>query len=128
LLEHNPRARIIWAHAGSDGTGHRTPDLTRRLLRAHANLFVELKADPVNPGRNYPLADGRIKPEWLSLLQDFPDRFIVGSDQHYPEPNNQPQRWQAIVLLLNQLPADLQRRIGSDNARAIFPKARMPRP
>jgi predicted TIM-barrel fold metal-dependent hydrolase len=127
LLAHNPRARIIWAHAGSDGTGYRTPALTRRLLQAHANLFVELKTDPVTPGRNYPLADGRITPDWLSLLQDFPTRFIVGSDQHYPEPTNQPQRWQTVVLLLNQLPAGLRRTIGSDNVRVIYPKARLPR-
>jgi predicted TIM-barrel fold metal-dependent hydrolase len=124
LLRHNRRARIIWAHAGSDGTGHRTPALARRLLQAHPNLFMELKTDPVNPGRTYPIgADGRIKPEWRALLSDFPDRFIVGSDQHYPEPENQPQRWQQVVLLLNQLPAALRHQIGTANVRRIFPRA-----
>jgi len=29
LLDHNPRARIIWAHAGRDNTGYRTPGLCR---------------------------------------------------------------------------------------------------
>ncbi len=76
LLAHNPRAKIIWAHAGADGTGFRTPDLCRRLLLAHPNLYMEIKADPLNPGKNYPLVDGKIKPEWLKLFEDFPDRFI----------------------------------------------------
>jgi len=29
LLAHNPRAKIIWAHLGADGTGKRTPELCR---------------------------------------------------------------------------------------------------
>ncbi len=120
LLAHNLRAKIIWAHAGSDGTGFRTPDLCRRLLRAHPNLYMEIKADPLNHGKNYPLADGKITPEWLKLFEDFPNRFVIGSDQHYPEPKGQQQRWQEAVLLLNQLPADLRRKIGTENVAHIY--------
>jgi predicted TIM-barrel fold metal-dependent hydrolase len=120
LLAHNPRAKIIWAHAGSDGTGFRTPDLCRRLLVAHANLYMEIKADPLAHGKNYPLADGKIKPEWLKLFEDFPDRFIIGTDQHYPEPKGQDQRWQEMVLLFNQLPVDLRHKIGTENIAHIY--------
>jgi predicted TIM-barrel fold metal-dependent hydrolase len=119
LLVHNPRAKIIWAHAGADGTGFRTPDLCRRLLRAHPNLYMEIKVDPERPGKSYPLAGEKIKPDWLQLFQDFPDRFIIGSDQHYPEPPGA-QRWQAAVLLLNQLPADSRRSIGRENVLHIY--------
>ena len=120
LLAHNSRAKIIWAHAGADGTGYRTPDLCRRLLQAHSNLYMEIKADPLSPGKNYPLADGKLKPEWLKLFQDFPDRFIIGTDQHYPEPKGSPQRWQTVVLLFNQLPSDLRRKIGTENVLHIY--------
>jgi predicted TIM-barrel fold metal-dependent hydrolase len=126
LLAHNPRAKIIWAHAGSDGTGFRTPDLCRRLLQAHSNLYMEIKADPLAHGKNYPLADGKIKPEWLALFTDFPDRFIIGSDQHYPEPQGQQQRWQEVVLLFNQLPVDLRRKIGTENIAHIYGKSSVP--
>lgn len=119
LLAHNRLAKVIWAHAGADGTGYRTSDLCRRLLRAHPNLYLEIKLDPQRQGKNYPLADGKIKPDWLQLFQDFPDRFIIGSDQHYPEPSG-PQRWQAAVLLFNQLPADLRRSIGRENMLHIY--------
>jgi predicted TIM-barrel fold metal-dependent hydrolase len=122
LLAHNPRAKMIWAHAGADGTGFRTPDLCRRLLQAHSNLYMEIKADPLAHGKNYPVADGRIKPEWLALFTDFPDRFIIGTDQHYPEPQGQQQRWQEMVLLFNQLPADLRRKIGTENIAHIYGK------
>ena len=123
LLGHSPRAMIIWAHAGSDHTGYRTPALCRHLLRAHPNLYMELKIDPTDVGKNPPLvngARGAIKPDWLSLFQDFPDRFVIGSDQHYPEPKTGPQRWQTIVLLLNHLPPDLRRKIGLENANRLF--------
>jgi predicted TIM-barrel fold metal-dependent hydrolase len=121
LLAHNPRAKIVWAHAGTaDNTGYRTPDLCRRLLEAHRNLYMEIKIDPLNMGKNPPMVDGKIKTDWLKLFEDFPDRFLFGSDQFYPEPPPGPQRWEAMVLLFNQLPADVRRKIGTENALRIY--------
>ena len=122
LLNHNPRAKIVWAHAGSDNVGNRTPDLCRRLLQAHPNLYMEIKIDPLDLGKNPPIANGEIKHEWLRLFQDFPDRFVIGTDQHYNSgrPMTGPQRWKMAVLLLNQLPGDLRRKIGAENALRIF--------
>ena len=121
LLSHNPRAKIIWAHLGSDYTGFRTVDLDRRLLQEHQNLYMEIKADPKAPGLNYPLGtNGKLKPEWLKLFTDFPDRFLIGSDQHYPEPKGEDKRWQEVILLFNQLPADVQKKIGTENIAAIY--------
>ncbi len=121
LLAHNRAAKIIWAHAGADFTGYRTPELCRRLLMAHSNLYMEIKVDPTTPGKTPIVAGGKIKPEWLKLFQDFPDRFVIGSDQHYgPKTPASPSRWQATVLLLNQLPPDLSRKIGMENALKLY--------
>jgi predicted TIM-barrel fold metal-dependent hydrolase len=122
LLSHNPRAKIVWAHLGWDNTGYRTPEQTRKLLEAHPNLYMEIKLDPVDTGKSSPMANGAsggIKPEWLQLFSDFPDRFVIGTDQHYPESSG-PQRWQAAVLLFNQLPAAVRRKIGTENAIRIY--------
>lgn len=119
LLAHNPRAKIIWAHLGSDGTGFRTADLCRRLIERHSNLYMEIKLDPLAPGKNFLLKGDKIKPEWLKLFEGFPDRFIIGSDQHYPQPTG-PQRWQTDVTLLNQLPPALRKRIGTENVAHIY--------
>ena len=119
LLAHNSRAKIIWAHLGSDGTGYRTPDLCRRLLQRHSNLYMEIKLDPKAPGKNFLMAGEKVKPDWLMLFEDFPNRFIIGSDQHYPEPSG-PSRWQEVVLLFNQLPAELRRSIGTENVARIY--------
>jgi predicted TIM-barrel fold metal-dependent hydrolase len=117
LLSHNPSAKIVWAHLGTDGTGARTPALCRRLLAAHPNLFMELKTNGKGP--NAVLENGKVGSEWLKLFRDFPDRFLIGSDQHYPD-NAPAPRWQGPVTVLNQLPKDLQRAIGRDNAMKIY--------
>ena len=122
LLAHNPGAKIVWAHLGWDTTGYRTPGLTRHLLEAHPNLFMEIKLDPVDTGKTSPLtngASGTIKPEWLKLFTDFQDRFVIGSDQHYPQSSG-PQRWQAAVRLFNQLPAAVRQKIGTENVVRIY--------
>jgi predicted TIM-barrel fold metal-dependent hydrolase len=121
LLAHNPRAKIIWAHAGSDNTGFRTPDLMRPLLQRHPNLYMEIKYDPGALGKNPPVVDGKLKPEWLKLYQDFPDRFVIGSDQHYDPPATAPlARAQGNATLLSQLPADLRQKIGMENPMRIY--------
>ena len=84
---------------------------------------MDVKIDPAKPGKNSPLtngASGAIKPEWLKLFQDFSDRFAVGTDQHYPEPLPGPQRWEAVVLLLNQLPDGLRQKMAMENAVRLY--------
>ena len=82
LLEHNRKARIVWAHAGSDMLGFWTPELTRWLLAKHANLHMSLRVDFGRAPQNHPVdSSGRLKTEWLELFTDFPDRFVIGGDQ-----------------------------------------------
>ena len=119
LLAHNRRARIIWAHLGTDFTGFRTPAESRRLLRAHDNLYLEIKHDPRAVGKNPIMVGGKITGEWMALFQEFPDRFLIGSDQHYPE-QGQSARWPSVVAILNQLPGPLREQIGAANARRVF--------
>ena len=73
-----------------------------------------------SPGPEGRKPSGPIRPEWRKLFEDFPDRFVIGTDQHYPQPEKGPQRWQAVVLLFNQLPADLRQKIGIDNPTRIY--------
>ena len=83
---------------------------------------MEIKYDPKLPGKNPVWVDRVVKPEWLELFREFPDRIVLGSDQHYSG-HDEPGRWQSDVLILNQLPTALRRKIGSENARHIFSSA-----
>jgi len=66
LLAADRRGIWLWAHAG--GTG---PELVRRLLRSHPNLYVELSQRPFDL-----MGDA----EWKVLLEEYSDRFVLGSD------------------------------------------------
>ena len=53
-------------------------------------------------------------------LEDFSDRFVMGTDQHYPLTGAGPERWQADVLLLNQISAGARQKIAAENAVRIY--------
>jgi len=75
----------IWAHTGWLPVAN--PSMLRPLLQAHPNLFCELsgresirriyRGDPIDNDRV-------LKPEWKALLEDFSDRFVIGTDVDPP--------------------------------------------
>ena len=126
LLEHNRGANIVWDHAGTDFTGQRTVALMRQVLQRHSNLYISLTLGrhppPTQP--NSPLdTDGRLRPEWISLIEDFSDRFVLGSDHFYQDPGA-PRPFLATLdptlAILTQLPVDVAIRVGAENAKALF--------
>ena len=71
----------IWAHTGWLPVAN--PSLLRRLLQAHPNLFCELsgRESVRRIYRGDPIDNDRVlKPDWKVLLEDFPDRFVIGTD------------------------------------------------
>jgi predicted TIM-barrel fold metal-dependent hydrolase len=125
LLAHNRRTKLIWAHAGSDNVGYRTPALMRELLQRNPNLYMEIKYDPGFPGKDPPVVDGKLKPEWLKLYADFPDRFLIGSDQHFDPPATVPlARAQQNALLLDQMSPELRKKIAIDNPMRLYNAAK----
>jgi len=126
LLAHNPKAKILWSHVGWDNTGHRTAALTARLLEAHPNLYMSFKISPRDSlAETRPIERGRgLKSEWLKVMREFPDRFIIGSDQFYLSPKMRGQIGPRSVEPTNRffslLPPDLARKIGYDNPKSIF--------
>jgi hypothetical protein len=66
-------------------------------------------------------ADGQLSPAWRTLMTDFPDRFLVGSDtwvnarwQGYEGLMADARRW------LGGLPPELARRIAWGNGASLF--------
>lgn len=122
LLAHNRNAMIVWAHAGWDLSGERSVELMRELLSKHPNLFMSLKVDGSGFSRSSPMnSEGRIRSNWLVLFKDFPDRFVVGSDQFVGETVD---RLANVRKLVNALPPDLAEKFANINARRIYRLAR----
>lgn len=114
LLAHAPKLRLIWAHTGIGGV---PVERVRELLRRHPTLMGELS---YRPGLTE--SDGRLSAAWRALLQEFPGRFLIGSDtwvnarwQHYEALMQAYRQW------LGELPPGTARRIAWDNAAALFP-------
>ena len=118
LLGSNRSARIVWLHAGWDRTGQRSVQLMQTLLRRHPNLFMTLKSDSIGNAGTAPLdASGRLKSEWLVMLREFPDRFVIGSDQFYDLGLD---RIDNARRIMDALPLDLARQIGRENPPSIY--------
>lgn len=122
LLSHNRRARIVWAHVGWDNIGHMTIALLRRTLESHPNLFMQIKIEFLTSlPQNRPLDEGgRIRPEWVELIRAFSDRFVIGTDSLYGEPRVVQRHTLGPRSFLNQLPQDLARKVGLENAVRIY--------
>ena len=122
LLAHNRNARFVWAHAGTDSLGTRTPPLQAGLLSRNPNLYMSLRLGTSGPPPFVALGqDGRLKPFWLQLLSTYPDRFVIGTDVfHNPGNANLEESLENYRMMLGQLPADLAEAIANGNARRLY--------
>jgi predicted TIM-barrel fold metal-dependent hydrolase len=105
-----PQARILWAHSGFD-----RPEKVREMLRRHANLWADLAF------RTDHASGGKVDAEWRKAFEEFPDRFMVGTDTFTPE------RWYFIGEhaewsrgWLQDLPRELAERIAWKNGEAVI--------
>jgi hypothetical protein len=112
LYDHNPGAKIIWAHTGFGLAVERV----EALLRKRPMLWGELSYRSGIVG-----GDGRLTPEWRGLFTRLPGRFLVGSDTWINE------RWASYGAImagyrrwLDQLPREVAERIAHGNAKALF--------
>jgi predicted TIM-barrel fold metal-dependent hydrolase len=111
-----PQARILWAHSGFE-----SPDKVRELLRRHPRLWCDLAY------RSEHAAGSRVDPAWRAAFEEFPDRFMVGTDTFTPE------RWHYIGSharsareWIATLPAPLVEKLAWRNAETLL-KAQAPR-
>jgi predicted TIM-barrel fold metal-dependent hydrolase len=110
LFGHWPQARILWAHSGFE-----RPEKVRELLRRHTRLWCDLAF------RGDHATGTKVEPAWRDAFQEFPDRFMIGTDTFTPE------RWHYIGShasysrgWLADLPASVAQRIGWGNAEALL--------
>lgn len=126
LLAHNRKARIVWAHAGTDPLGTRGPRIQRELLSRHPNLYMSLRLSRAGPQPVFAVGPNRrLKKGWVALLRDFPDRFVVGSDFFHGVAGAAPRRRGEGSLavyrtVLADLPPELAEAIMHGNAERIY--------
>ena len=111
IFKLDPGARILWAHGGFERR-----ERILGLLRLHKTLWCDLavRGDPGN--------GTTVDPDWRAAFEEFPDRFMLGTDTYSPE------RWHYVAPnaawargWLQDLPPELAQRIAFGNANALFP-------
>lgn len=108
----NPKAKILWAHAGMDTSVQTIATTLERFPTLLAELSVRQR--DIAP-------DGRLDPHWRALFLRYPERFMVGID------TSRASRWQGYLHLaqehrrwLQQLPRDVAEKIAYGNAARYF--------
>ncbi len=116
----HPETRFIWCHAGISRRIE-VPTLTkelRRMLKTYPNLWIDIAwvvfEDYIDKG-------GKVDADWTAMLEEFPDRFIIGSDKvgHFA---TYPQEMQKYYALLDTLKPETARKVGHDNFLSVLPK------
>jgi hypothetical protein len=105
MLVKYPKAKVVWCHVGrnrnsSQWKKFRTADAIRDLLKKYPNLYFDLVQS--RPGSKYH-GTGQVEgimydvlsernavlgAEWKKLFEEFPDRFVIGSDINTGRFNN----------------------------------------
>lgn len=134
LCRQNPDARLLLAHAGAP----MRPKEVRRALEACPSLWWELSArDPWRYSASliFDEEKGALKPEWRSIILDFSDRLMLGSDPVWPVQqldgwdtadsgwDEIGRFWGAHERWLSELPEDVAEAIRHGNARRFFLKS-----
>ena len=131
LLEARPKTKFIWAHS----CGRMSAERIRGMLRRFANLMCDLggmtRAKRGGHGTYWPRRTpwiqpiengfGSLYPEMRQLYQDFPDRFMIGTDAAHT-PALQLYQWRVKIFrqLLSQLSEGTARRLAYQNAEELF--------
>jgi len=115
LLDAFPDVQVIWAHGGY------TPYfLARRMIERHGNLVYELSARTYLRHRRSPdytifRNETKVWPRWLELIEDYPTRFVVGSDGSQRRVDSDRAKTDRVRLLLSQLSTETRRLVATDN-------------
>lgn len=110
LFAQDAGAVILWAHSGFVDPGE-----LRTMLARFPNLWADLAF------RSEHAAGGKVDSEWKTLFEEFPQRFMLGTDTYTPE------RWYFVVehakssrQWLQDLPRPLAERIAFGNAQTLL--------
>jgi len=128
LLAHNRNTKIILVHAGWSNIGTETPEFWKRLLSKHPNLYSSIKHCKIGSGFSDPRVglrdeNGDMDPEWLKLFEQFPNRFMIGSDIKPGARKRKGSDFRHIPYMqefLYRLPPNLREKFTIHNANQIF--------
>ena len=114
IFRSDPEALVLWAHSGFD-----SPAEIAAMLEKYPNLWADLAF------RYEHATDDAVNPEWRALFEQFPDRFMLGTDTYTPE------RWYFVIehaddarAWLSTLPQTVAEGIAYRNAESLLKRVK----
>lgn len=126
-LAHNRDCKIIWAHAGISRRVE-IQNLTQildDLLSENSNLWIDISWVVYDYyfldkfPNNY--EDGNSMDDWVNLIEKYPDKFMLGSDQvgHWKTYSNEILKYYTLIDLLKE---DTAKKICKENIERLVKK------
>lgn len=119
-VKNHPKTRFIWCHAGISRRIN-VPTLTdelRRMLKKYDNLWVDISWVVYE---DYIAPNGRPNAEWVRLVEEFPDRFMIGTDK-VARFHNLPEEIMKYYSLLDALSPETAQRVARTNFLQVLPQ------
>jgi len=118
-IRKHPQTRFIWAHAGISRDCN-IPSIVReadRLLNTYDNLWFDLSWIVFE---NNIAPDGKLARNWVSLVEDYPERFMIGTDKvgHFDTYVKEIKKYD---ILLDALKPKTSRLVASENFLLVLP-------
>jgi len=125
LLDLFPNLRLVWTHCGISRRvwSKNYTGMLRKILSKYDNLCVDISwvvyddvicradANKIIPKQN-----------WLKLIADFADRFMIGSDLcgHFNSLGKTIGRYNSLLNALNEINPDISNKVAFQNANSLW--------
>lgn len=119
-LKRHRRTRFIWCHAGISRRIEiptETKEI-RRLLSTYEQLWIDLSWVVLG---DYIAPDGKPAPDWIELVEEFPDRFMIGSDT-VGRFTGLAATIQEYYVFLEALSPETRAKVAHDNFLSVLPQ------
>jgi len=119
-IKNHPKTKMVWCHIGDtrgvDVEG--LSEITIRLLKAYPNLYYDISwvvfEQIIAP-------EGKPDPEWLAIFEQFPNRFMVGTDK-IGGFSDYVQTIRKYDVLFDALSPETAKKLASENMFELLPK------
>jgi hypothetical protein len=119
-VSRHPKTKFIWCHTGISrriNIPTHTEEL-RRMLKTYPNIWMDISWVVFE---DYITKDGKPLQSWIELIEEFPNRFMIGSDK-VGKFSNYPAEIQKYYVLLDALKPDTAKKVAGDNFVGLLPK------
>ena len=119
-VKKHPQTKIVWCHIG-DTRGVNIPNLPEiavRLLKTYPNLYYDLSWVVFD---QIIAPNGKPDPIWVKIIEQFPNRFMIGTDK-IGGFSDYKQTIRRYDVLLDQLKPETAKKVASENMFELVAK------